>query len=60
MLFYPLHQNTELCIKILVFVALTLNQGHRSARKQKHLVSLSHKVFTGFGLSLIYCQDLLI
>ena len=36
-------------ILVLVYVALTMIQGHRSARKQKRLWQLSHKVCNRFG-----------
>ena len=36
----------------------TSHQGHRSARKQKHLCQLSHKVCNRFKLNLLYCWGL--
>ena len=47
-------------IWILVWLTLTLIQDHRSARKQKLLCQLFHKVFNWFEWNLVYYRDLLV
>ena len=49
-----------LYILILLWLALTLIQGHRSARKQKLLPQLSHKVFNQFESLWMYYWDLFV
>ena len=51
----------ELYILIPVYLALTLIQGHRSARKQKIMQQLSHIIyFNRFRWNLVYCWNLLV
>ena len=50
----------QLYIMILVLLTLTLIQSHRSARKQKPIHQLSHKVFSWCRWNLVYFQDMLV
>ena len=54
-----MQDTVELHSLILVYVTLTLIQGHRSVGKQE-LLHQSHKVFNWFELNLVYCWDWLV
>ena len=49
-----------LYIFILVYLTLTVIQGHRFSRKQKLLCQLFHKIFNWFEWNMVYCWDLLV
>ena len=49
-----------LYILILIFLTLTLIQGNRSARKQKLLPQIFHKVFNWFEWNFVYWWGLLV